>query len=258
MRILFILILIQLTTGISSFSQEVMKPIKWVIRPSVGVNFPLTTLSGGYITDNLVGFNGNTYYGQFISSTYFFNHWGIEFSLAAYYSSKLTGRFDRFKGVVENKYSGNYFITTNTGGYSESNLVIGNIEKGSMGPVYKIEKNRWIMIGRAMIGVTSFDTNWGSVSLKGKGTNELIDIDWDTGKPVKDFFTFNPSFTLGYRVFNRVVLDFDLNYRIYDINFNYTETIQNMNTQVIETQNYSYSSLINELSLGFGLMIVLK
>jgi len=245
--------------GISAFSQEVIKPMKWVVRPSFGISLPITTLSTGYITDDLVGFDGQTYYGQFISTTYFFNHWGLEFSLAGNHSSKLEGRFDRFRAVVEDKYSGNYFVSVNSGGqYPASNFISGAIEKGSLGPVYKVEKNRWVIIGRAMIGVTSFDTDWGSASLKGKGSNELIEIGWDTGRPVKDFFTFNPSFTLGYRVFDRIVLDFDLNYRIYNIDFDYTETTENLNTKDITTQNYSYSNLINEFSVGFGLMIVIK
>lgn len=259
MKFLSVLILVLLVITLSAYSQEVMKPLKWVVRPSFGLTFPITKLSGGHITDQLVGFGGVTYYGQFISTTYFFNRWGIEFSFAGNYSSKLDGRHDRFIAEVEKKYSGNYFVSPSSGGiYLPSNIVGGAIGKGSLGPVYKVEKNRFVLIGRAMIGSTSFDTDWGSASLKGKGTNELINIDWKAGKSFKEYFTFNPSFTLGYRLFDRVVLDFDLNYWIYNIDFEYWETIENMHTKAISTQHYAYSNLINEFGVGFGLMIVLK
>jgi hypothetical protein len=259
MKAIYIFVLICLLIPVHIYSQEELKPLKWVVRPSFGITLPITTLSGGYITDDLVGFESNTYYWQFISAAYFFNNWGIEFSFAGNNSSTLDGRNDRFVSEVENKYAGNYYVTASSAGsYSDINPIGGAIEKGSIGPVYKIEKQRLVLIMRAMIGVTSFDTDWGAADLKEKGTNELVNIDWSIGRPVKDFFTFNPSFTFGYRVLKRIVLDLDLNYWIYNINFHYTETTENMNTHEIQSQKYSYVDLINEVSFGIGLMIVLK
>lgn len=243
----------------STFAQEEFKPIKWVVRPSFGMTLPITSLSGGYITDDLIGFESKTYYWQFISAAHFFNNWGIELSFAGNSSSVLQGRAERFIAKVENKYSEKYFVTASTGAsYSDPNPIGGAIEKGSIGPVYKIEKHRLVYIVRAMIGVTSFDSDWGAADLKEKGTNETMQIDWSTGRPVKDIFTFNPSFTFGYRVFNRIVIDFDLNYWMYYINFDYTETKEDMITQEIQSQKFAYADLINEVSLGIGLMIVLK
>ena len=215
MKGLCILVLLNLLISICTYSQEELKPLKWVVRPSFGVTLPVTTLSGGYITDELVGFYGNTHYWQLISATRFFNKWGIEFSFSDNNSSALDGRYNRFVTEVENKYSGNYFVNASSGAdYTEPNSIAGPIEKGSIGPVYKIENQRLVMIARAMIGTTSFDTDWGSADLKEKGTNNLVHIDWSTGRVVKDCFTFNPSFTLGYRVLKWVILDFDLNYWI--------------------------------------------
>ena len=142
--------------------------------------------------------------------------------------------------------------------YLTSNILSGDIGKSSLGPVYKLEKNRFVFIGRALIGSTAFDTDWGSASLKEKGTNELIEIDWSSGKSFKEYLTFNPSFTLGYRILDRLVLDVDFNYWVYNIDFEYTETIENLYTKTTVTQHFPYSSLINEFSVGFGLMIVLK
>jgi hypothetical protein len=242
-----------------TYSQEGLKPLKWVVRPSFGFTVPITTLSGGYITDDLVGFESNTYYWQFISAAHFFKNWGIEFSFAGNNCSYLGNRYERFISEVESEYAANYYVTVSSGAaYSDPNPIGGAIEKGSIGTAYKIEKQRLVFIMRAMIGVTSFDTDWGAADLKGKGTNELVQIDWSIDRPVKDFFTFNPSFTFGYRVFNRIVLDLDINYWIYNIDFHYNETIENLYTHDIQSQKYSYFDLINEVSFGIGLMIVLK
>ena len=253
-----ILILLILTSTIEMFSQE-NEPIKWIVRPSFGYTLPLTNLNNRYITDNLVSFDSPTYYWQFISTTYFFSNWGIEFSFAANHSSNLNDRHNKFTSDIEGKYSQDYFVTTNSGAfYSDFNIVGGSIEKGSLGSVYKIERNNLIFIGRAMIGVTSFDTDHGNCNLKGKDSNERINIGWTTGRPVKDYFTFNLSFSLGYRIHKRIALVFDINYWIYNIDFEYTETITDLNTNEIQTQKYTYSNLINELSAGIGLMIILK
>jgi hypothetical protein len=259
MKFILIIVFTCLLLPVSINAQEEVKPIKWVVRPSFGFTLPITTLSGGYITDDLIGFDSHTHYWQLISAAHFFGNWGIEFSFSGNNSSELDGRYNRFISAVEQKYSENYFVTAGSGAsYSESNPFGGAIEKGSLGPVYKIENRRLVMMVRAMIGTTSFDTDWGSADLKEKGTNELVHIDWSTGRAVKDIFTFNPSFTVGYRFVKRVALDFDLNYWIYNINFDYTETIENMNTHEIQSQKYLYSDLINEVSFGIGLMIVLK
>jgi hypothetical protein len=257
MRIRLLILLILIFT-IEIFSQE-NEPIKWIVRPSFGYTLPIANLNSGYITDNLVGFDSPTYYWQFISTTYFFSNWGIEFSFAANHCSNLNNRHDKFISDVEKKYSEDFFVTTGSGAsYSDFNIVGGSIEKGSIGPVYKIEHNKLIFIGRAMIGVTSFDTDHGNCNLKGKGTNERINIGWTTGRPVKDNFSFNPSLSFGYRLHKRIAFDFDINYWIYNINFEYTETIKNFNTNKIQTQKYTYSNLINEFSIGMGLMIILK
>jgi hypothetical protein len=254
-----IIVLICLMIPGYTYSQKELKPLKWVVRPSFGFTVPISTLSGGYITDDLVGFESNTFYWQFISAAHFFKNWGIEFSFAGNNSSTLNNRASRFISEVKNKYQEDYFVIVSSGTmYADPNPVGGAIEKGSIGPICKIEKQRFVLIMRALIGVTSFDTDWGSADLKEKGTNDFVQIDWSTGRPVKDFFTFNPSFTFGYRVFRRIVLDLDINYWIYNINFYYTETTQNMNTLEIQSLRYSYADLINEVSFGIGIMVVLK
>ena len=252
MKFSFLIVLTLLTHSPVLYSQSDRKPIHWIVRPSFGMNLPVTKLSGGYITDNLVGYASNTFYWQVISTSYFFSNWGIEFSFAGNHRLDRAGRYTLFIDEVEDKYAANYYVTLNSGAkYSDFNVVGGTIEKGCLGPVYKFEKDRMVIIGRAMIGVTSFDRDWGSAELKGKGTNELIRIKWSSDRVPQDFFTLN-------RLSDRIVMDLDVNYWMYPVYFDYIETIENMNTKEIESQTYSYANLIHEVSIGIGFMIVLK
>lgn len=130
------------------------------------------------------------------------------------------------------------------------------MERGSIGPIYKIEKNRTICIFRGLIGVISFSTDWGSVYLKEKGTNSISDIHWSADRVVKDFVTFNPSFTFGYRITKRIVLDFDINYWFYNLSFSYQETNTNFITEETIITSYHYKKLANDISFGVGFMIV--
>jgi hypothetical protein len=258
MRYRYVLIAVFFLFSLRSIAQEKDR-IKWIIRPSIGYNIPISTLSGGYITDNLVGFRSKTYYFQFISSTYFFNNLGIEFSFAAINNSKISNRSDKFESEVINKYSDQFYITASTSeANTDFNIVSRSIIRGGIGPVYKIEKDKFILIGRIMFMKTGIATEYGSADLKDKGTNERISINWKSGSMGKDVFTINPSITLGYKLFDKIFLDFDINYWQYKIDFEYAESRKNLNTKEIQIQKYTYSDLIKEISLGVGFIVVLN
>ena len=259
MKTLTIIFIIFIGISGITFTQDDVKPIKWVIRPSVGSNLPITKLSSGYITDNLFGFTNNSYYWQFISTSYFFNNWGIEFTMSGNHNSVLDDRYGRFISDVNKKYNEKYFVHAGSGAqYSDFNIVGGSIEKGSFGPVYKFESNKNIFIGRFLLAVISFSTDWGDATLKSKGTNDIIYVRWETNSVNNDFWGLSPSFTYGYRLFDKIFIVLDINYRVYKINFNYLETSNNLNSEEKITKVYAYSNWINELSFGLGFMFVIK
>lgn len=240
-------------------AQDTYNPIKWVIRPSYGQTFGVNKTNFGFITDNLTTYASQTFYWQVISSTYFFNNWGLEFSFMGNHNNQLNNRFEKFSNAVSKKYSDRYYITLRSGSeYSDFNIVGGSVERGSLGPVYKIEKNRTIFIFRALLGVTSFYTDWGSATLKEKGTNTILTLDWSADKVPKDFITLNPSFTVGYRFAKRFVIDLDINYWLYNLKFDYVETAKNLITDELASTTYHYKRLSNDLSFGIGFMIILK
>lgn len=235
------------------------KPVRWIVNPSFGYTIPITTLNKGFITDDLVGFDNSNIYWQFISLTYYFSNWGLEFSFKINPGMSLNDTHSKFAKALDEMYSENYFLTTSSSADIPGfKIFAGSIKKRSIGPVYKIERDRLFFVSRAMIGLTSFETYHGDSHLKGKGTNERINIDWTTGRHVNDFIAFNPSFALGYRLADRLIINFDLNYWFYNISFEYTENKRSLITNEIQTQKYVYSGLINDLSFGLGLMIVLK
>lgn len=247
-------------TILSISAQDPYKPIKWVIRPSVGETFTINKKNFGFITDNLTTYASQTYYWEVLSTTLFYRNWGIEFFVSGNQNKQLKNRFDKFSNRVTEEYSDRYYVTVSSGcEFSENYTPFGGpIDKFSLGPVYKIEKNRTIFLFRSLLGVTSITSDWGSAVLKEKGTNTILDASWTSDKVGKDFFTFNPSFTIGYRIIKEIVLNFDINYWLYNMEFSYNETIINRDTRAGITTNYHYSRLLNEISFGVGFMYIIK
>lgn len=259
MRKIIFTLLLSFFIFICAESQIQYDPIKWFVRPSFGSSFALNPKDFGFITDNLTSYSNQNFYWQVISTGHFFNDWGIEFYYLRNYNNQSKDRFNRFSTEVSNKYGNGYFIDINTGFYYDKSTSQGNLlERGSIGPIYKIENNKTIFIFRGMIGVISFSSDWGSAYLKEKGTNSIVDVNWSSDKTVKDFFTFNPSFTFGYRITKRIVLDFDINYWFYNLDFKYNETRTDFITTETVNTGYHYKRLSNDLSIGAGFMIILK
>jgi len=259
MRKTFLVLLFLSVSIINIQAQDEYTPIKWFARTSFGSTIALNPKTFGFITDNLTSYTNRNFYWQVLSTGYFFNNWGIEFYYLRNHRSQLKNRFNEFSSKVAYKYGDKYFMDISSGCYYDfSNSTSSLMERGSIGPIYKIEKNKTIYIFRGLIGVISFSTDWGSVYLKEKGTNSILDIHWSADRVVKDFVTFNSSFTFGYRIAKRIVLDLDINYWFYNLNFKYQETITNFITEETNITSYHYKRLANDISFGVGFMIVLK
>jgi hypothetical protein len=244
-----------------AFGQEKLNTYsKWYLKPAVGVNIPITTLLSGEITDNLFEYNDNSYYWQVISGNFFFSrNWGVEFTYQAGNSNSISGRADRFNSEIQKKFSENYFVSSSSGAqYDDFNIILGNIERGYFGIVYRIEKPKFIFLPKLLIGVTSFYTDWGSADLKEKGTNTVLKISYSSGKRPNDHFTFAPAFTFGYRLSKRVIANIDLLYSYYKTNIEFVEEIHNTFTEEISYKTIDYKKDIHTLTIGIGLIIELK
>jgi hypothetical protein len=97
-----------------------------------------------------------------------------------------------------------------------------------------------------------------SAELKEKGTNERININWETNKENSQgvvAFCYNPSITLGYRINEWLALGLDINYWLSNVDFEYIEETINASVPDIQIKRYKYSTLLNEISFGLGVMV---
>ncbi|MDR6807500.1 hypothetical protein J2Y45_004700 [Dyadobacter sp. BE34] len=168
-------------------------------------------------------------------------------------------RRDHFAKEIGLKYGNKYYTSISSGSMDDyMNDNPDPIVRGSAGPSYKIERNCLVFIGRMMVGVVSITSDWGSVRLKEKGTNELLNVRWDTQYPTKDCFSFHPSLTFAYRVSRRITFNLDLDSWFYKADITYKETTRNALSGNVTTNQYRYSHFMSDLSAAMGIMIIFK
>jgi hypothetical protein len=168
-------------------------------------------------------------------------------------------RHDQFVKDANLKYGNKYYTSISSSAVDDYlNDTSNPIVRGSLGPSYKIERNRLIFVGRMMVGIVSITNNSGRARLKEKGTNELLNIRWDSRHATKDCFSVHPSFTFAYRVSRRITFNLDLDSWLYKADITYKETITNAVSHNIATNRYRYSHLMNDVSVATGIMIIFK
>jgi hypothetical protein len=237
---------------------------KWQVRPSIGLNVPLTKLFNSTATDNLIDYHdGTTYYLQVLAVSWFFHkHWGVEFNYQGSSSNRIAGqkRGKRFSERIQNEYQDGYFVTPSSGAfYGDENIISGNVERGLIGIIYRKELDRFFIHPKFAIGVTSFYTDWGNATLKEKNSNTLLQVNYSTGERPNDHFTTAASLIMGYKLSKRIFWNFEIMTSYYNTNFTFTREIIDLTTGVSAITEYSkYKKDIFTLSLGTGLIIVLK
>lgn len=233
---------------------------RWMVKPSVGYYFPTTRLLKGAITDNLMAYDDHSFYWQVLTATWFFRqHWGLEANYQAGSSPHISGRADRFLQDMRDQYGNAYFVTASTGAeYPEPSPVLGQIERGFLGVVYRIENCSFLVYPKVAMGVTSFYTDWGRAYLKEKNTNQVYEVFYWTGAPTNDFLTVAASATAAYKLGKRVYLDAELLGTYYRANFTYSKVLKDLNTGATETEYTRYRKNVFNLGIGGGLIVVLK
>lgn len=258
-RLLLLIILLLVLKGTTIFAQLEYKPIRFFYRPSIGAMFPTRSFSSKYITDNLIETKFQNLFCQPLGIGFFFRNIGIEGHLALSPVQNPQNRRRQFVKGIDQIYGDRYYTSISYGAianYSSENS--DPLTRGSIGPSYKIEKSRFIFVGRVMVGAVSINTYSARARLKVKGTNELLHIDWKTEYPNKDCFSINPSFTFAYRVNRRITFDLDLDSWFYKTDVTYVESITNAVPGSVTTKQYGYNHLMNDVSIGLGIMVVFK
>jgi hypothetical protein len=233
---------------------------KLFLKPSAGINFPVTKLLEGKPIDNLIAFNdNNTVYWQFPAASLFFNrHWGIEFNYSGSSSGKRSAKSEAFNNYLTDTYD-NYYLADPLPYSGKIDKVYNDIERIYLGVVYKMEMGRILLMPKISGSITSFFTDTKIAYLKEKKTNLILEVFFDPGKSPRDHFSLAPGFTIAYKLSERFMLNFDLVYTSYKTNITFIETITDLNSgAVINEGLYNYSKRIKTVSAGGGLIIVLN
>ena len=231
-----------------------------LVKPSAGYYFPTTKLLSGAITDDLIEYGDRTFYWQVLSATWFFHqHWGVEFNFQAASSPHINGRIDRFAQAVHSEYGDRYFVTTSTGAdFEEKTPMLASVQRGFLGAVYRLERERLLVYPKVAVGITSLYTDWGRVYLKEKNTNNVYDVFYWTGSHANDFLTGAASGTVAYKLGRRVYLSIDLQATYYKARFTYSKLFRDLANGTTETEYIPYREDMLNVGVGGGVIIVLK
>lgn len=243
----------------TGFAQPKYKPIQFFYRPSVGAMLPTHSPSSKYISDNLVGNKFETLFGQVIDVGFLYKNFGLEASVVLSPMRGTESQHGKFVNAINLEYANLYYTSISSSVmYNYENNSSDPLVRVGIGPAYKVERNRFVLVGRVMVGVASFDTGSGTARLKEKGGNQLLTVNWSRERPAIDCFAINPSFTLAYRVSRRIAVDLDLGTWHYRTDIDYTEKTTNAVTGDVTTKEYGYNQLMNDISIGLGIMVVFK
>ncbi|MFN6377783.1 MAG: hypothetical protein ACK4WD_00805 [Flavobacteriales bacterium] len=233
---------------------------KWQTRPNYGVNIPITKLLDGRITDNLIEYSDYSNYMQVLSVAYFFHkRWGVEFNFQGNKARNNSSRAINFSNTIKSEYDNNYFVSTSTSGnLDRDNSILGNSDRLLLGVIYRYEKIRFFIYPKLSLGVSSFRTDWGNATLKQRNSNNVLEVSYSSGNRANDHFTVAPSIAFGYKLSKRVYLNFDVMASYYKTDLTFIKEIKDLNTESTTTESFAYRKDIFTLSIGGGLIIVIK
>ena len=233
---------------------------KWQTKAIFGVNIPITKLYQGTEVDYLLGYDDNSYYWQILSVSYFFHkHWGLEFNFQTSISNRIRHRADYFNANMESEYIDKYYIRSGSGtSNSEFSIMGGDMLRGYIGAIYRFETDKLYIYPKFSIGVTSLYTDWGRVDLKEKNSNNEFKVSYSNGKGVNDYFTLASSASFGYKIMKRFYFNADIMFSYFRTNITYKKDFTNLYTNEHIVEHFDYKKNIFTLSLGVGLIFIIK
>jgi hypothetical protein len=235
---------------------------KWQTKTPIGVNIPITKLLQGAETDYLFQYDDHSYYWQPFSISYFFHkHWGLEINYQIGISGKVRKRVDNFKARMQLEYGDNYYPISETDCWGSGFVFLdGNIQRGYLGAIFRLETNKFYMYPKFSIGFVSFDTYWGKVDLKEKNSNLEYKVSY-SNKPYSNeniYFTLAPSISFGYKIFERFYLNADVILSHYKASIEFEKEFTNLYTQISTVEYFDYKKDVFTLSLGAGVIFVIR
>lgn len=256
-----LLLVVACMLALPLFSQVKKGPsLEFQLKPSVGYNIGLTKVLNGAASDHLVEYDDRSFYWQVLSLTLFFHkHWGIEFNYQGATSNKINHNSDRFVELMQAEYNDNYFVDPLSGGsYDNFNFIAGDIERGFLGLIYRLESNRFYIYPKVSVGVTSFATDYGITYLKERKSNKVLQVAYSPDKRPKDYFTVGISTAVGFKLLKWLYFNIDIQTSWYKPNFSYIKTVTDLESAQTTKESINYKKNVINLGLGAGFIISLK
>jgi hypothetical protein len=225
------------------------RSIRYTIGTGFGFTLPIQKTQTGAITDHLVGNKATMSYYFQLSSNYFFTHWGFGGTIVLNESTNP----QNFVIDVQKKYANNYYVNI----YGFDKGVVLTTQKILIGPAYKIEQGKLVFIYKLQLGVSQFSRWTHSAYLKEKNTNTIIAMDWTTNNSDKNFLCLNPSFSFGYKVKDKLLINVEVNSDVTFSKFTYSEKSRDIYSNISATKLYNYNKFINEISVGLSAVFIL-
>ena len=233
---------------------------RWQTRTLVSANIPITRLLQGAETDYLLIYDDNSFSWQVLSLTYFFHQrWGVEFSfqpLTSSTSQLRRIRDDDFAASIQARYGENYYVLNARAVYER--MFPSEFARGFLGVVYRFETNRFYVYPRFAIGLTYFHTDSGNADLKRRNSNITYSLRYTRNQWSEHHFTLAPSVSFGYKLTNRLFLNADIMFSYFRPNIVYERTKTNLFRNESSVQRFDYRNGVASLSLGVGLVFVIR
>ena len=258
-KILFLSLLLNFWFNVCGQQESTAHYSKWQLKPQIGVNIPITKLMQGEITDNLFQYNDNSVYWQILSVSYFWSkHFGVGFDYQASASNKIQNKPENFIAAINSEFEDNYFVNTALWNY-ETNLLTGDIQRILIGLIYRIETYNLYFYPKLSVGRTSVKTETAGAYLNEKNSHLQYSISYSSEMYYQNrFFTVAPSASFGYKILDRLFLNADIMLSYFKSNVEFQKESTNLYTQNKTVEYFDYKKDIYTLSLGAGIIFVIK
>jgi hypothetical protein len=233
----------------------------WVM-PSGGKSIAFTKLQNGSICDNLIGYDKNTNYSQFISAALFswrYPRFGLVFSIQNERNEHINEKQKAFENFITQRYQEWYFIeAVNNGFYKSSDFPWGHITNVKIGLMYRKSFNHFVFAPSITLGSHSFELDDGNITLKEKNTNKIYGLTYKHNNHTP--YNYAPfSTTLGctsvYRFSKRFFVNFDCSLYYFKSKLKYFEEVTDFTTlKKTTTQIFDYQRNILGATFGVGLI----
>lgn len=257
MKNLFSLILF-LTISINSYSKsDSVQFSRWYIKPAIGLNTPISNLLKGELSDHLISYDDHSFYLQLISGNLFFTkNWGVEFTYQLNAATSKSNSRSDFATGINDFASGNYFV--NPDGTEYTGIASTNFDKVLIGAVYRIEKQRFLILPKLLFGLISYSAETENIVLKQRNSNSIYKLSYTPNESAGGEFILSPAITLGYRLNKFILLNCDFQYSIFNSSLVYEHAFRNTFTNDTRITTIDYGGMKQSFSVGVGLIVEIK